>query len=837
MVPLCGSARAQAPAFPGLPPVPDTAAPNATAGPAPLGAPADATDQTPPSSPAVFVVRDIRVQGLQRISEGTVFNYLPVNIGDRLNPQRVGEALRALYATGFFSDVELRREGDTLVVVVKERPSIESIDLKGNKDIKTEDLNKALRGLGLSAGKTFDRSTLDGVTQELTDQYFSRGKYDVQIDAKVVPLPDNRVRISINITEGARAKIRQIDIVGNTIFKDKEILSTLSLQTPTLFNMFSDKDRYARETLQGDLEKIQAYFQDRGYANARLNSVQVAISPDKKDIFITVNITEGDLYHLGAVKLAGNLIVPEPDLQRLLLVHPGQIYSQHLISVTEDAIKNRLGAEGFYFAKVEPVPTLDDAHKIVALTLFVDPGDRVYVRHINFTGTTRTNDETFRREMRQLEAAWLSNLALDRSKQRLEQRPYVESVDTSTTQVPGSPDQVDVDFAIKERAASSVSGGIGYSAYEKFVLNGSLSDTNFLGSGDQVALSLDAGLYNKVYSVRETNPFTTVDGLSRTIALSYADSTQLYAQSSAFGSKNITLAMTLGYPLTEYQFLSGGVSLQSVNLLTYEQGSARQAIDWVEQNGRPYQGTEVSSFIEPDGSTVSTDTSVLGSRFDTAELSLNYVYTSLNRGLFANQGVRNLLSFVYVPPGLDVRYLLGSYQFSGYLPLIHGWTLSENAQLSYGKPLGSTTALPPYKRYFAGGPDSVRGYLEDTLGPVDTNGNPYGGNLMTVSQTELIIPTPAKWETSARASLFFDIGNVFSTDKTTFLGKDLVTPVTYNFSYHDLKKSVGISVEWLAPVVGLFRFSLGIPLNASEGDLVHFEDRTEEFQFTVGQSF
>jgi len=782
-------------------------------------------------------VRDIHVQGLQRISEGTVFNYLPVNIGDRLNPQRVREALRALYATGFFSDVELRRQGNTLLVVVTERPSIESIDFKGNKDIKTEDLNKALRNVGLSAGKTFDRSTLDDVTQYLTDQYYSRGKYDVQIDAKVVPLPDNRVRISINITEGARAKIRQIDIVGNMTFKDKAILSTLSLQTPTLLNMFTSKDRYARETLQGDLEKIQGYFQDRGYANAHIDSVQVTISPDKKDIFITVNLTQGDLYHLSTVKLAGNTVVPEAELQRLLLVHPGQVYSQHLISATEDAIKNRLGAEGFYFAKVEPVPTLDDANKTVAMTLFVDPGDRVYVRHINFTGTTRTNDETFRREMRQLEAAWLSNLALDRSKQRLEQRPYVESVDTSTEPVPGSPDQVDVNFAIKERAASSVSGGIGYSAYEKFVLNGSLSDTNFLGSGDQISLNLDAGIYNKVYSVSETNPFVTVDGLSRTVALSYSDSTQLYAQSSAFGSKNITLGLTLGYPLTEYQFVSAGVSLQSVDLLTFEEGSARQAIDWVQSNGHPYYGEEVSSFIEPDGTTVATSTSLLGSRYDTAELSLNYVYTSLNRGLFANRGVRHLLSLVYVPPGLDVRYMIGSYKFSGYLPIAAGWVLSENAQISYARPLGSTTALPPYKRYFAGGPDTVRGYLEDTLGPVDTNGNPYGGNLLTVAQTELIVPTPAKWETSARASLFFDIGNVFSTDGTTYLGKDLVTPVSYKFSYHELKQSVGVSVQWLAPVVGLFRFSVGIPLNSYNGDLVHFEDRTEEFQFTVGQSF
>ncbi len=798
---------------------------------------AAAQASAPGQSASDFTVKNIRILGLQRISEGTVFNYLPIDIGDHLDPQRVRDALRALFATGFFSDVQLRRQDDTLLVVVQERPSIESIDIKGNKDIKTEDLNKVLRMAGLTAGKTFDRSTLDDLTAALTDQYYGRGKYAVQINSSVVNLPDNRVRISININEGGRAKIRQIDIVGNTTFKDKAILSTLSLQTPTLFTLFNSKDRYSRESLQGDLEKIQGYFQDRGYANARIDSVQVTIGPAKKNIYITVNITEGDLYHLGDIKLAGNLIVPAAELQRLLLVHRGQIYSQHLISDTEDAIKNRLGAEGFYFAKVDPVPTTDEAHKIVNLTLFVDPGNRVYVRHINFTGTTRTNDETMRREMRQLEAAWLSNLALEESKTRLERLPYIESVDTSTTPVPGTPDEVDVDMAVKERDAASISGGVGYSAYEGFVLNANLADSNFLGSGDNVSLNLDAGLYNKVYSVSETNPYTTVNGLSRTVALSYSDSTQLYAQSSALGSKDITLGLTLGYPISENQFISGGASLQDINILTYQNASARQAVDWVEQNGHPSSTDVNSTFIEPDGTTVTATSSILGTSFDTVELSANYVYTSLNRGLFATQGVRHIISLTYVPPGLDVRYAIGSYRFSGYLPITHGFTLSENMNVSYGMGLGRTTALPPYKRFFAGGPDSVRGYLEDTLGPVDTNGNPYGGNLLTYAQTELIVPTPAKFQTSARGSLFFDIGNTFSTDGTQFLGKDLETPVTYKFGYHELKESVGVSLEWLAPVVGLFRFSFGVPLNASNGDLVHFQNETEEFQFTVGQSF
>jgi outer membrane protein insertion porin family len=778
----------------------------------------------------------VRIEGLQRISEGTVYNYLPINIGDRLNAQRLREALRALYTTGFFRDVELRRDGTTLVVVVTERPSIESVDIKGNKDIKTEDLTKSLRNVGLAAGKTLDRATLDDVTQYLTDQYYSRGKYAVKIDTKVVSLPDNRVRVSITINEGARAKIRQIDLVGNTAFPEKDILGTLSLTTPNLTSWYKSSDRYSRESLQGDLEKVTSYYQDRGYANVRIDSVQVAIGPDKRDIFITVNLTQGKVYKLGEVRLGGNLIVPEAELQRLLFVQRGQVYSQRLISATEDAIKNRLGAEGFYFAKVDPVPNVDESRNVVNLTLFVDPGNRVYVRRINFTGTTRSNDEPLRREMRQLEGTWLSNVATARSKQRLEQLPWIESVDMTTTAVPGTPDEVDVGFAIKERPSATVGGGIGYSAYQKFVLNGNLSDSNFLGSGDLVSVNIDAGLYNKIYSMSQTNPYVTVDGLARTISLSYTSSTQLQAQSSSFGTKNLALGLTFGYPVSEFQGVSVGVSFQNVDLVT-GQGSAREAIEWVLQNGRPYSGQAVSTFIQPDGSTTTVAAQLFGSRYTVAELSLGWVYNTTNRTIFADRGMRHTLGLSYVPPGFDARYWTAGYQFAGYLPLWLGFTLAEHLDLSYGYPLGTTTAMPPYKRYFAGGPNTIRGYLEDTLGPVDSNGNPYGGNLLTVSQTELLVPLPVKWQTSAQASIFFDLGNTFSTDHTTFVGPDLQTPADYKFSFHDERRSVGVAVQWLAPALGMFRFSLGVPLVKVAPTTSRYGTRSEAFQFTVGQSF
>lgn len=784
-----------------------------------------------------FTVSNIRIEGLQRISEGTVYNYLPVNIGDHLNAQRVREAMRALYTTGFFRDVELRRDGTVLIVAVAERPSLESVDIKGNKDIKTEDLQKSLRNVGLAAGKTFDRSTLDEVTQYLTDQYYSRGKYAVQIDTKVENLPDNRVRVNINIKEGSRAKIRQINIVGNTVFRDQDILATLSLQTPNWQSWYKQSDRYARETLQGDLAKIQTYYQDRGYANFRIDSVQVAIAPDKSDIFITANISEGAVYKLGEIKLAGNMIVPEAELKKLLLVATGQIYSQKTISATQEQIRNRLGAEGFYFAKVEPVPQIDEPKKIVNLTLFIDPGSRIYVRHINFTGTTRSDDESLRRELRQLEAAWLSNVSLERSKQRLQRLAFVESVDMSTEPVPGSPDLVDVNFAIKERPSATVGGGIGYSASQKLVLNANLSDSNFFGGGDFVALNIDSGAYNKIYSFSQTDPYRSVDGLSRTIALSYRDSTQFVSESSSFSSKNISLGLTYGYPITEFQGISAGASVQRIDLLTFASSSALQAVQWVHANGHPYTSESVSTFIEPDGTTTTTSTALLGSRFTTVELTAGWQYDSRNRALFADRGLRSAVSFTVVPPGTDVRYFIGSYQFSGYLPLWRHFLLSEVMQVAYGKGIGGTTGLPPYKRFYAGGPDTVRGYTEDTLGPVDTNGNPYGGNMLAVSRTELVFPVPAKWQTSARVSVFYDMGNVFSNDGTKFVGEDLETPVNYNFSYHALRDSAGLSVQWLAPSLGIFRFSYGIALNASNGNSIDFPDRTEGFQFSVGQSF
>ncbi|MGC1728084.1 MAG: outer membrane protein assembly factor BamA [Steroidobacteraceae bacterium] len=805
----------------------------APAGPEAQGPPAATpVPETTSATAASFTVGDIRVEGLQRVSEGTVYNYLPINIGDHLTPERVREAVRALYATGFFRDVQMRRDGNTLVVVVLERPSIESFEITGNKDIKTEDLQKSLRGVGLATGKIFDRSVLEDVTQYLTDQYFSRGKYGVKIDAKVEEETGNRVKIKITIKEGGRAKIRQINIVGDTRFPQKDILGTLELKTPNWLSWYKQDDRYSRESLQGDLEKVRNYYMDRGYANFQIDSTQVTITPEKEDMFITVNVDEGQVYRISSIKLAGTFVVPQVELQRLVLVVPGQIFDRKLITASQELMQNRMGRDGYFFAKVEPVPTADNSNHTVSLTFFIDPGNRVYVRDITFSGVNRIDDEVLRREMRQLEGGWLSNAALERGKQRLQRLPYVKSVEFETTPVPGTPDLVDVNYKIEEGPASQLSGGIGYSETYKFTLNGSFADSDFLGSGQRVAVSLNGGAFSKVYNVQWTNPYTNIDNLQRTLSVTYRDSSQFVSSSSSFSSQTVSLGPTWAYPITESMYLRFGAAFDSSHLLTNSLDSSEQAQQWVQDNGHPY-----NRLAHDDSS--NNEYVFYGSNFTTTEFVGGWDWDTRNRTLFADQGMRQNLTVSITTPGSDVQYWIGDYQFIKYLPLFHGWTLSLLEGIDYGAPLGNTTAIPPYRDFFGGGPDNVRGFRESFLGPRDQFGNPYGGNMRITSQNELIFPMPAKWAQTARVSLFMDMGGVYYTgNKLQFFGPDNVTPVSYRLSsFSDIKRSVGVSVTWLAPI-GLFRFSLGLPLNVQHGDgITTWEDETEVFQFSVGQAF
>jgi len=781
---------------------------------------------------SAFVIGNIAVEGAQRIAEGTIFNYLPVSIGDRMTHQKVEESLRALYATGFFRDVELRRDNSTLVISVRERPSIESFEIKGNKDIKTEDLQKSLKNVGLSTGKTFDRSVLEDVKQYLTDQYFSRGKYAVRVDTKVEDVPGNKVKISIDIKEGKRAKIRQINFVGDTKFPPKDIIETFELKTPNWLSWYKQDDRYSRESLQGDLEKLRSYFMDRGYANFNIESTQVAIAPEKDDIFITINVSEGEVYKVSEVKLAGTMVVPEAELRKLLLVQPGQTYSRKLVTSTQEGFTYRLGVEGYAFAKIEPVPTLDAEKKTVSLTFFIDPGNRAYVRRVNFNNTSAINDEVLRREMRQLEGAWLSNRAVERSKQRIQRLPYIEKVEFENKPVAGTPDLVDVDFDIKEGLPGQFGGGIGYSQSQGIMLNGNFTHSNFMGRGERIAAEINAGRYSSIYSLSHTDPYLTIDNVFRTLSLSYRKTTQFVSSASQFSTTMLTGAAELGYPISEYQGLHFGLSASRDELLASETGSALEAVDWVKHNGTNFIRT--GTVLDGTGATTTFD--FYGSRFDVLQVVAGWSFDSRNRAIFADRGLRASVQGSYSVPLTDVRYYTTNFDFLDLIPLTKKFTLAVKTQVAYGSKLGKTTALPPFAQFFGGGPDTVRGYRESRLGPKDSFGNPYGGNLLTVANVELLFPTPDKWKANVRVSAFYDMGNVFSTCCVRFVGADRVTPVNYKFSYNELKRSVGVAVQWLAPL-GIFRFSYAIPLNAYAGNGIIYADEREGFQFSIGSAF
>jgi outer membrane protein insertion porin family len=753
-----------------------------------------------------------------RNAVGTIYNYLPINIGDTIDEQRLREAGRAIFMTGFFQDFEFRRDGDTLVIVVLERPSIQEFTFRGNKDIKDEDLQRVLNDAGLTQGKIFDQSVLEEVAQALTEQYYGRGKYAARVTTNVEPLEDNRVRVSIDIEEGDRAKIRQINIVGNTQFDDKEILDGFELSTGNWLSFIRQNDRYSKQALEGDLETLRSFYMDRGFADFRIDDVQVQISPDKRDIFVTISIEEGDRYTISDVRLAGEMVVPEEDLRGLVQVQPGQMFSQRLLASSEEFMKLRLGLDGYAFAQVRAVPELNEETKEVMVTFFVDPRNRVYVRRINFNGADSVNDEVFRREMLQLEGGYLSNALVDRSKIRLQRLPYVESVDHETTPVPGSPDLVDVNFEIEEGLPGQFGGSLGFSEAYGVTLGGNFIHSNFMGTGNRVALDLRGGEYQKVYDLSFTDAYRTIDGIARTISFTYQDITQFTSVTSDFSTKTLSAGMNWGYPITEYQSLRFGFAYQDAELLatTYSSEQARQ---WVRQNGNP--------FVISDN--------IIGTKVRSLELVAGWAYDSLNAALFPTAGTRFAAVLNAAVPGSEVEYFMTSFDFTKYIRLPGAWRFRINTDLAYGDAYGETTALPPFRNRYAGGPNSVRGYKESTLGPLDDRRNPYGGNLLFATQFEVIIPTPEKLSGSTRMTAFFDIGGVFSTGGVTFYDK-LGDPIDYDFDYDRLKKSVGIGVEWLAPL-GLLRFSYAVPLNEDEETDRFWGDDVERFQFSIGNAF
>ena len=784
-----------------------------------------------------FIVSDIQVKGLQRISEGTVFNYLPVNVGERFSLSNVGPAIKSLFKTGFFKDVSLEREGSTLIVNVVERPSIAKIIFEGNKDLSKEDLTKALDKIGLSEGKIFDRSVLDKVELELKRQYLSHGKYSLKIKTDVADLTRNRVGIRINISEGRVTKIKEINIVGNKTFDDATLLKKLELNTTNLLSFYSKDDQYSKQKLQADLETLRSYYLDRGYINFAIESTQVAITPDKKDIYVTINVKEGAVYTLEKVKLTGNLVVKPDELIKLMTVGPGETFSRKNATETSKAIQDRLGDEGYAFANVNMVPEIHEGNKTVDMAFFVDPGKRAYVRRINYRGNTKTRDEVLRREMRQMESSWASSSKIERSKTRLERLGYFETVNIETPPVPGTADQIDVNYSVVEKSSGNLSAGVGFSQVQGIVINANLSQDNVFGSGKRVNLAFNNSDFLTSYQFGFYNPYFTVDGVSLGYNLGYTDRNAGAINIANYSTTVANAGMDFGIPLNEFDQLRFGVDLKHTKLKTSD-NSSDEIQNFV--SGKVYKGTALG--LQPgtdDGN---------GNNYLTFAPSLGWTHDTLNRAIFPSSGGQQRLSALATLPGISkLEYYKLSYKHQEYFPLSSDFTFRLQADIAYGDGYGDTDELPFFENYYGGGTGSVRGFKNNTIGPrdhlttripgivADPNANPpvvgtpdtfsnslnrpFGGSTKMVGSAELFFPVPFLPETkSVRLGTFFDAGRIQNS-----------------FGLNRMKYAAGVSGEWLSPF-GALSVSAAYPLNADKTDKDQ-PDQTEFFQFNFGQNF
>lgn len=736
-----------------------------------------------------FIIRDIRVDGLRRISAGTVFNALPVKVGDVFTEDRSPEAVRALFKTGYFEDVSLEREGDILIVKVTERPAVTAITITGNKNIKTEDLLKGLKETGFAEGEVYNQSVLDRIHQELQRQYYAQGKYGVVITPTVTPLEGNRVAVAIDIKEGDAARIKQINIVGNRAYSDKQLLRDFELTTGTWLSFFTRSNQYSRQKLSGDLETLRSLYLDNGYINFNIESTQVSITPDKKDVYITINVLEGDRFSVSGVKLAGELVVSDQELFPLVKTPAGAIFSRKLVTETSENLTNRLGDEGYAFANVNAIPDINDETRTVDLTYFVDPGKRVYVRRINFTGNTKTRDEVLRREMRQMEGGWIATQKVERSKVRLQRLGYFEEVNVETPAVSGSADQVDVDFAVTERPSGNLLLGLGFSQSQGLIFNTTITQDNFLGSGKRMSFAFNNSDVNRRFVLGYLNPYWTIDGVSRGFDISYSETNAEDANITSFDSTVASAGMNFGIPISEYNAIGFGVSYEYTSL---DPGffASRQVFDFIEREGED---------------------------FNTLRFRSSFSYDTRNAALLPDRGLLHQIIGEIATPGGDLNYYRLDYRTQWFIPLSKTWTLLLKGNLGYGDSYGDTDELPFFENFYAGGPRSVRGYEENSLGPQDTVGNSLGGNFKVVGNAEIILPLPfLEQVSSVRLTGFVDAGNVFGKDEDIEIG--------------ELRAAAGVSGLWLSPF-GVLTISIAAPFNDQVGD------ETQPFQFTFGTTF
>lgn len=771
-----------------------------------------------------FVVKDIRVEGIQRTEAGTVFTYLPIRVGDRFDPERGTQAIRALYASGLFKDVRLEVDGDVLVVIVDERPAIATVDLTGVKEFEKDQVTKSLADVGLASGRIYDRALLERAEQELRRQYLSRGLYGVEIKTTVTPIERNRVNISIAVEEGDISRIRTIEFTGNKVYSDGTLRSQMELGTPNWISWYTKRDQYSRQKLSADLESLRSYYLNRGYLDFRIESVNVSITPDKRDIAVTINVFEGDRYTVSSVKLSGEMLGLDEELAALVTVKPGETFSAERINAIGKSITDRMSTLGYAFATANPSPEADREKREVAFTILVDPGRRVYVRRVNIAGNTRTKDEVVRREVRQFEAGWFDADRVRLSKERLDRLGYFETVQVDTPAVPTAPDQVDVNITVKERATGNIQLGAGYSSSEGVILTAGLSQQNLFGSGNALALEVNTSKSNTVFSITHTDPYVSVEGISRTLELYYRDSDLAELGLSSVGYSTRGAGLVYGIPFTEFDRVFLGLRYEGTTIAL-----------------TPYSPPRYVQYVRD-----------FGESSDALAMTAGWSSDSRDSLLFPTRGrVQSAFGEVALPV-LDLQYYRLTYRYQQFWPVSSFVTLAFNTELGYGDGYDNKP-FPFFKNFYVGGIGSVRGFEAASLGPRDINTDPTGGTRRFNATFEALLPIPGA-DKSLRATTFLDMGQVWgpgcngiytvsaaqvSSDVPLALqvaanpGNFCTGPFYGNNAGIDLgliRYSVGVGIAWLSPM-GPLRLSYAYPLNAEDWD------RTQRFQFQIGSGF
>jgi outer membrane protein insertion porin family len=741
-----------------------------------------------------FVVKDIRVEGLQRTEPGTIFNFLPVAVGDVMSDEKATQAIKSLYATGFFKDVRIEAEGDVLVVTVQERSAIAKIDFSGNKSFPSDKMTEGLKQVGIAEGLIFDKSQLDRAEQEIKRQYLATGKYGATVKTVVSPLERNRVAVRFEIEEGLVAKIRDINIVGNNTFSTDDLRAEFLLTTPNWMSWWNKDDQYSKQKLTADLETLKSFYMNQGYLEFSIDSTQVSISPDKQDIYITVNVTEGEKYTISDVKLAGELQLPESELKPLITLQKGDTFNRQKITESSKAISDRLGNEGYAFSNVNAIPEINKEDHTAAFTFFVDPGRRVYVRRINITGNTRTRDAVIRREMRQLESAWYAGDKINRSKERINRLNYFDTVDVETPAVPGSNDQVDLNINVAEKSTGSIQFGAGLSSNEGVTVGITVNQANFLGTGNHVSAQVNTGKVNTTYSLSYTDPYFTPDGVSRGFDVYRRDVNTGSLDIGTYSSSSYGTGVRFGLPLNEKDFVSAGLTGDLTKIKLSSQ-SPKQYLDFCGN--------------------------VSGCTSNSLQFTADWTHDTRDSIVFPKNGVIQQLSTEIGVPGLDLEYYKIEYTHAWYKDLSKSFTLLLNGELGYAGNYGGNV-YPFFKNFYAGGVNSVRGYANGSLGPQDTDpitklDFAVGGTRRVVGNVEVFAPVPLLRDSKQfRLSAFVDGGNVWGDSQSVNLG--------------DLRYGAGVGISWFSPF-GPLKLMYAKALNAKS------TDKTESIQFQLGKQF